>query len=519
MTPAPPPDTTGTFPLRVAAIDVGSNAIRFVAVEFTEPERYTVIEQSRAPVRLGHQVFVSGRLPTGEAAAAVEAIGGFGARIKTLEVSRSRAVATSAVRDARNAEEFLERVRQEAGVRLETISGAEEARLVHLAVRHRMPLGDHRWVLVDLGGGSVELSVVDAERIYWSASHDMGSVRLLEELERADEEPGRFRQRLEEYTARLRIPEGKRGSAPVGIIATGGNIEALARLAGCVPDASGVSVLPRSKLHDLIRELASRSYRQRMDELQLRADRADVILPAAVVYETLCRHAGFGELHVPHVGLKDGVVLDLADDYARHGTHLRRQDHLVQAGALALGRRYRFDQPHARQVTRLALSLFDQLTPLHGLGLDERRILLAAGLLHDIGDYIAYRKHHKHSLYIILHSELAGLSTREQRLVANVARYHRKGGPVERHQEYVALDAEDRKRVDRLASLLRVADALDRDHLQKVKRVEAAFDAAQVTLSVWGGGELESWAVDKKGGLFSSTFGRALKLRLKPIRE
>jgi len=510
------PEDSGGFPVRVAAIDVGSNAIRFFAVEFAQPDRYEVIEQARAPVRLGHQVFLSGRLLPSTIDAAVAALAGFAERLGALGVSRSRAVATSAVRDARNGEEFVRRVRAEAGVSLEVISGAEEARLVHLAVRHRFQLERHRWVLADLGGGSLEVSLVDGEDIHWSVSHDLGSVRLLEELGIADEEPGLFQRRLEEYTARLRLPRGRRRTAPIGLIGTGGNIEALARLAGREPDRAGSSVLPLDELEGLIGQLASRSYRQRMEELQLREDRADVILPAAVVYQTLCKLAGFQEIHVPYVGLRDGVVLDLIDDYARHGTHLRRQDHLVQTSALALGRRYRFDRAHARQVTRLALSLYDQLADLHQLGPDERRILLAAGLLHDVGGFISNRKHHKHSLYIILHSEVAGLSNRELRLTANVARYHRKNEPGGRHEEYAALAEEDRERVVPLAAILRVADALDREHLQNVQRVDVSIGEDVVELLLHGGGELEVWAAGKKGGLFSRAFDRKLKLRLVP---
>jgi len=506
------PDDVG-FPLRVAAIDVGSNAIRFMAAEFAAPDRYAVVEQTRAPVRLGHEVFLSGRLSRSATEAAVEAVGGFAQRMQALGVTRSRAVATSAVRDARNSEDFLRRLQEVTSVRLEVISGTEEARLVHLAVRHRMPLGKRRWLLADLGGGSVELSLVDAQQVHWSVSHDMGSVRLLEELEIADEEPGRFQRRLEEYTARLRLPDRKRGAGTAGFIATGGNIESLARLAGAEPDASGVSVLTRDRLRELIHELARRSYRQRVEELELREDRADVILPAAVVYETICSHAGFRAIHVPHVGVKDGVVLDLGDDYARHGTHMLRQDHLAQAAALALGRRYRFDQPHARHVTTLALSLFDQLAELHQLEHDDRRILMVAGLLHDIGGFISYRKHHKHSLYVILHSELGGLSATELRIAANVARYHRKGEPASHHIEYAVLEKEDQQRVDRLAAILRVADALDREHLQNVERVVARAGNRTVQLHLEGGSELAAWAVAKKGGLFTRIFERELELK------
>ena len=495
-----------TFPLRAAAIDVGSNAIRLLGAEFLQPAHYNVIEQIRAPVRLGHAVFQSGKLDSEAVAAAVETLASFRKRIDALHIDRYRAVATSAVRESRNGDEFLERVRAEAGIELEPITGAEEARLVHVAVRHRIDMGRKRWVLADLGGGSVEVSVVDKQHVHWSVSHGMGSVRLLEELEVAGDNPRRFRRRLEEYTATLRMPRADARYA--GFVSTGGNIEALAKLANAPTDAKGVATLELKALHGLIETLWGMTYEERIDELDLRADRADVILPAAMVYERLCELAGFDAILVPHVGVKDGVVLDLVEDAAQHTVHLRRQDEVVWGGAFALGRRYRFDQEHARHVTVLTLSLFDQLQGLHGLGEADRRILLAAGLLHDVGTYISYKKHHKHSLYIIEQSELPGLTTAEIRMVANVARYHRKSGPADHHESFMQLTEDERARVTRLSALLRIADALDREHAQRVERVTARVRGKKLELHVEGVGDLllERWAVQKKADIFEDTF-------------
>jgi exopolyphosphatase/guanosine-5'-triphosphate,3'-diphosphate pyrophosphatase len=399
-------------------------------------------------------------------------------------------------------------------VRLEVITGAEEARLVHQGVRSRIQLGRRRWVLADLGGGSVEVSLVDDEAVYWTVSHDLGSVRLLEELAVADDEPGVFRRRLEEYTATLRIPSRGR-KRPAGFIATGGNIEALAKLAGAETDERGVARLPVARLQEIIEQLARLPYNRRVEELGLREDRADVILPAAVVYERIAAIAGFDEVLVPNVGVKDGVVVDLVDDVVRHGPHDDRQDETVYAGALALGRRYRLDAAHGRHVAGLALSLFDQLRSLHGLSRADRRILTAAGLLHDIGVFINYRKHHKHSFYILSQMELPGFAPAEIRMVAHVARYHRKGEPAPHHEEFMALPEEERDRVVRMAALLRIADALDREHLQQVRSVTAAAEDDRLWLDMEGTGDLllERWAVQKKAGLFEKTFGLSVKLR------
>jgi exopolyphosphatase / guanosine-5'-triphosphate,3'-diphosphate pyrophosphatase len=503
------------FPIRAAAIDVGTNAIRFLAAEFSAPAAFTVLEQIRTPVRLGHDVFLSGRLAPGPMEAAVHAITSYRQRIEELGVVRFRAVATSAVRDSDNGDLFLRRVHDEAGVPLEVITGAEEVRLVHQAVRSRISLGRDKWVLADLGGGSVEVSLVDDEDVHWSVSHGMGSVRLLEELSVAGDEPGRFTRRLHEYAATLRMPPVARGGL-AGFIATGGNIEALARLAPGTEERNGVALLPLERLRETLQTLGRLSYRQRVSELGLREDRADVILPAAMVYERLCTLAGMKTIHVPFVGVKDGILFDLVDDHAGHEPHRERQDQVVCTGALALGKRYRFDIAHGRHVAALSLSVFDQLRQVHGLDASDRRLLMAAALLHDIGVFISHRRHHRHSLYIISQSELPGLNPIEIRMVANIARYHRKGGPSPHHEEFAALGDVERERVTRLAALLRLADALDREHRQNVRNMLITVGDGRVTLDIEGSGDLllERWAVQRKANLFEQTFGMAVRLRV-----
>jgi exopolyphosphatase/guanosine-5'-triphosphate,3'-diphosphate pyrophosphatase len=185
--------------------------------------------------------------------------------------------------------------------------------------------------------------------------------------------------------------------------------------------------------------LSKMSYRQRVEQLGLREDRADVILPAGMIYERVATVARADELLVPAVGLKDGVLIDLAEDLASHEAHEDRKDRQAVAGSLALGRRYLFDEAHALQVSRLAASLFDQLQKVHGMGAAERRMLLAAAVLHDIGAFVGYKKHHKHSLYLIANSEVPELTQRETEIVANLARYHRKGVPAEHHEAFTAL--------------------------------------------------------------------------------
>ncbi len=503
------------FPLRVAAVDMGSNAIRFLAAEFANERDFEPLVSERVPVRLGHGVYLSGQLDGRAMDAAVEALTSFRLQMGELGIEHYRAVATSAVRESRNGDEFVARVRDQVGLDLEPISGSEEARLVHLAVASRVPLGRRRWVLADLGGGSVEVSLVDQSGTFWSESHTMGSVRLLEELTEAGDDPGRFRKLLEEYVSVLRVPSAVKKGKLAGFIATGGNIETLSKLAGAYPDEVGVSRVPVPDLQAVIERLALMSYRERVDQLGLREDRADVILPAAMVYIQLARLCSAGEVIVPQVGVKEGVLLDLVGRLARSRDHEDRQSRDVTAGAVTVGRKYLFDEAHGRHVAVLALSLYDQLKPLHGLGAGDRKILQAAALLHDVGQFVSFSGHHKHSLYLISNTELPNFTQPEMLLVANVARYHRKAVPAAHHPAFAQLDEVDRGRVLRLAAMLRLADSLDRDHVQRITGTNVVIGGDEVTLHLEGSGGLllEGWAFKKKSQLFTKVFDRKVRLQ------
>lgn len=292
---------------RVAAVDVGSNAIRYLAAEVSASGAYVVLEAERLAVRLGRDVFTRHRRLTQETMdAGISALRQIRRRIDDLGIAHYRAVATSAVRECRNGGEFVERVRRESGIHLETISGSEEARLVWIAVGERLDLGSRHWLLMDLGGGSVEVSVVGREGILWAESHHFGSVRLLQALEE-DGPPGNeahSSELLERYAHVLKVPGAVAEWEPAGTIATGGNIETLALLANGAPPSDEAARLRRADLRRVIEQLAALSYEERVARLDLREDRADVILPAAVVYERIAELAGAEEILVPGVGVK-----------------------------------------------------------------------------------------------------------------------------------------------------------------------------------------------------------------------
>ncbi|MEA3190688.1 MAG: exopolyphosphatase / guanosine-5-triphosphate,3-diphosphate pyrophosphatase [Thermoplasmata archaeon] len=501
------PRASTPFPLRVGCIDIGSNGVRCMAAEFADPAHSTVLLQERAPVRLGESVFRDGALAPAAMDQAVQALARFRGQMDALNLRAVRIVATSAVREAANREAFLRRAAKEAGVRVEPIGGGEEARLVALAVAGRLELDGKPWLVMDLGGGSLEVSLLDRKGVAWTESHPMGSVRLLEEFRAAARDPARFARLVGDVLGPLRLP-GRDGRRLGGLAATGGNIEDLARLAG----GDGGGPLPVRELERLADKLAGMTEQERVEKLGLRPDRADVILPAAHVYLHVARMAAVPAIHVPKVGLKEGVLLDLVGQLG--GDAPRRTEQVVEAGAIGLGRRHQFDEAHGRQVARLALTLFDALRKEHGLGAPDRRILHAAALLHDVGRIVSGRKHHKHSQYLIAASELPGFPQEDVGLVGQVARYHRRKEPTTDHEAFAALSKEDQDRVERMAALLRVADALDRSHHAAVRELRVKRGRGKLTLQAVGEGDLllEQWALQKKGGLFERIFKVGLQL-------
>jgi exopolyphosphatase/guanosine-5'-triphosphate,3'-diphosphate pyrophosphatase len=497
----------------VAAIDIGSNGMRCVAHEFQDADRSKEILQDRAPVRLGHTVFQAGAIDRDSMEAALTALKAFRRRLDELKVQHVRVVATSAVREAANQAELLMRAKREARLKIDVIHGAEEARLVHAAVSHRIPMGREPWMLMDLGGGSVEVSMADARGIRWSESHPMGAVRLLEEFESCKGDTKRFQTLIADTVGTLRIA-GAKGRAPVGLVATGGNIEELARLSGLKDGEGKTDVLDVKQLRETVQRVAKLATEERIEKLGLRPDRADVIVPAGLVYEQVAKLAGLDAIHVPYVGLKEGVLYDLVDGLAVHTDAKARKEHQVLDASVALGHRYQFDEEHGVHVSRLALSLFDQLQSRHRLKPVDRSILQAAAVLHDIGRFIGDEKHHKHSYYLVSQADLPGLAEQEVELAAQVARYHRKKEPSGKHAPFAALTPGDQKRVTTLSAILRVADALDREHRQAVQSVKVGRREGGTVLRVKGDGAftLEQWALEAKGGLFCRVFDTTLDL-------
>ncbi len=492
----------------LAAIDIGSNAIRLAVGECEPGRKIELTENLRESVRLGQDVFTRGAIAEETIEAAVGAFQRFASAIAMRGASRVRAVATSAVREATNRELFVDRIAATSGIEIEIINPEEEARLIHLAVAESINLKNKLALLIDIGGGSTELTFVSDGMILSTESLRIGAVRLLQVFEERKHGEARFNVLLGEYVEALR----KRITRDIGsrtfdlAVGTGGNIDALADLRVSLLGRGKDTAIAATELDELLKRLQGMRYEQRVKDLGLRPDRADVIVPAAHVLRSVLRAAKIVDLAVPKVGLKEGLLLDMIDEFSGTRRSARREQ--VIAAALQLGRKYSFDEQHGLTVARFAIDLFDQTRSIHNLALEHRLLLEVAALLHDIGSFVNLSEHHKHTYYILTNSPVVGLGLPQMQIVANAARYHRKSFPKVQHDGYRVLSSRDRVVVTKLAALLRMADALDNEHASKVSGIHVDFRKPRLMLTLQGEGDLllEKWALVKKAELFEETF-------------
>ena len=504
---------------RLAALDLGSNALRLRIVEanagtngrdsqlalLPDTSTYREVLSLRAPVRLGSEVFVTGRLAAASIGQACAALREFRQAMDDAKVDAYRATATSAVREASNAATLVERARREAGIELEVIEGIEEARLIQLAVVRRLALDDRRVLLVDDGGGSGQNA--------FAISLPLGTVRLLETYLRGTKTVDRARQKLlaegVDRALAEAAPQLRKMSFEV-VVGTGGSVDTLSELC---PVKGGIAGYPRAvdvpAMRALLTKLFGMTTDQRRETYGLRPDRADTIVPAASIFLRAAELFGAPAIVAPGVGLKEGILEELVDKHTGRWDRDAETRSVVDA-CIRLGKRYGFDQAHGELVSTFAVSLFDDMVPVHRLGDRERLLLRASALLHDVGDYVRYDGHHKHSYYLIQHSDIMGLTPEERAIVANVARYHRKSPPDPSHPNFRELDKEARVKVRSLAAILRIADALDREHLGKVTAVRSEVDTTKGRLSLFISGEedreLEEWTVRAKSELLRDVF-------------
>jgi len=499
------------------AIDVGTNSIHLIVVELDSAfDTSRIVYKAREMVRLGSDdALERGRLARKAMDRGVEAIARFAAAARERGAERIRAVATSAVRETENGEEFRDMVESRTGLRLEILDGEEEARLIHLGVANGYPLYDRVACIIDIGGGSTEFVVADGDRPYLVDSVKLGSLRLYDAYLRGEPDPLRAARKLDQHVTEMLGPlvERIRRYRLDLMLGTSGTIMGLAALDAAERGLTLKGVhgytLVRTRLEVLQRRmlLMSETERRRMPGMNPR--RADIIVAGNAVLIGALALLGREELVVCERALRDGVVVDMAQrDRAlaqRFGDERAQRLDAVER----LAQRYEHLGGHQRHVARLALVLFERLAPLHGLAPSDRDILWAAAMLHGIGRFVAASGHHKHTAYLVRNTPLDGWRDDERELVAQVARYYRRAMPKPSHVEFAALTPDDQRRVEVLAAILRIADGLDIRHLGLVGDLSAVPEPGIVRVIAQADGDVSSEveAAMEKADLLERTFG------------
>lgn len=486
---APSSLVPGEVPDVLAAIDIGTNSVHMVVARVTGGDRFEVLTRHKEMVRLGSGEGEMKLLSEDAMDRGVAALARCRSIADGLE-ARVYAVATSAVREARNSAEFLRRAEQEAGIDVNVISGVEEARLIQLGVLQALEVYDRDLVLVDVGGGSTEILYGRRSVVRYARSLKLGSMRMTRRFfPEGIVEPGsvkRCRRFLRARLAPLAHEVARLGhESAVGSSGTAETLAVMARVRdGSEPPASvnGLT-LTMEALGDVVDDLASAGTTEERRGLPgMDAGRADILLGGALVLQEVCAALGIEKLTISGYALREGALLDALT--RTRGGAVHHLSDLRRSSVMHLLESCDDDPGHALQVARLVLDLHDLLGERLGLDDVDRELLEAAALLCNVGMVISHNAHHKHSYYVIRNSErLSGFTDSEKELIAQVARYHRKSAPSEsKHPEFAALDDEDRQRVRAMAALLRVAVATDRNHEGDVESVDAELDGPSVEL-------------------------------------
>jgi len=499
-----------------AAVDIGANSVRLKIARLVR-QRLRVVHEDREVTRLGESVFRTGALDPHAMEHTIKVLRRFHRASQGHGVDFVRVVATSALRDSRNARAFTDWVRAVTGWRVEIISGLEEGRLIHFGVISGTRIGVSRLLLIDLGGGSCELTLSVDGQIRSMFSLPVGAVRLTQEFLQHDPPRKSELKQLREFVAEelLRIERRIVAGRIELAIATSGTAAALAsvvaaRRRGAYSRNPGF--VSQRAVHALAAELQTYSLEQRIALPGIGPRRAEIIVAGAIVFAELMNHGVSGFRYSP-LGLRDGLLAQMVADYG-HGIQARRQIESERWNALlAAGKHYGADLRFATRVRDLSLQLFSGLKSVHRLPPEYQDWLGAAAMLHEVGSYLNRTGRHRHTYYIISNSEIFGYTTQQRRLIAAIARYMGKSLPAPADRALKPLPVAERERIPKVVAMLRLARALDHGRRGAVNRLQVKIEGERVSLRLKtkrGGADLELWALAKERNYFRNIFGREL---------
>ena len=505
---------------RYASVDIGSNSVRMEAAEVTPGQPSRILASERQVTRLGASVFRAGRISQDSMDFICGVLQMMAQQYKRLEISAVRAVATAAVRDASNQQEFIARASAALGTDVEVISGQEEARLIHLGVRSRWPHPKERFLIIDIGGGSVEIILSENDRMAKAYSRPLGALRLQELFLRTDPPRESDLHRLAEYIEdRIGGAIRRLGATHIDrVVGTSATASAVVCAVNRIPrnrrDESDRKRAATTQIRRFYRDISALDVGARQKVVGIGPRRAEIIVPGAAVLLHVLEALQMPALFYSAAGVRDGIIADLVARGVDRGLCQLSVDQrsVVEEMAEHFGVALR----HARKVAKLANDLFLGFQHAHRLPATYGRLLEAASYLHDTGHYVSDTRHHKHSYYLVANSDLPGFTLNEREIIANLCRYHRKALPSPGHENLELLDAEDQRAVAYLIPLLRMADSLDRSHGQRIRSVECRERDSDflITLNVTPETDidLEVWAAERLSEIFRQVYNKPTTL-------
>jgi exopolyphosphatase/guanosine-5'-triphosphate,3'-diphosphate pyrophosphatase len=504
-----------TFPYLTAVLEIGSTGIRLVIAEILPGGKWRVLDQAGKPVTLGLDVFTSVQVSRESMLECLLVLQSFRELLKSWTIADEdvHVIATSALRAAKNRDVFVDRVHLETGFHLAIVEGIEENRLMYLAVRFALKDDFPRFwransMIIEIGGGSTEMMLLRRGKMAAAHSLRLGTILIGRQSRRAlgsawfqdrylDDN---VRNTSEFLNAEMELARVKT------FVMAGADARYLAARIGEELNEH-CRIIDRDAYIQFVEEIRTYTPEECVEKLHIPYADSEGFVPGNLVYKLFLERTAADKVVVPYVSIREGLLVDLTQ-----GVDGELQEEFfsqIIASAVNLGRKYHYDEPHSRHVTHLCLILFDALVREHGMGRRERMMLETAAILHDIGMFIRGSGHHTHGQYIVANSEIFGLHREELDIIANVIRYHRADPPSPTDINYIALQREERILVLKMASLLRVADALDRGHTQRLRDIVVERKTEAVVLHTGNNYDLSSERIglEEKAGLFQDVFG------------
>lgn len=509
----------------LAAIDIGTNSIHLLVVEFNPSTgRFRVLDREKEIVRLGSGSTDMKHLTERAMLRGIKTLRRF-KLIAGAVRAPIRAVATSAVREALNRGKFTRRVKKETGINVEVISGVEEARLIYLGVLQALSVFDRRTLLIDVGGGSTEFLIGKKRKILYDNSLKMGAVRLTHRFFDSKKINPEAVDQCRRFILGLMSPvvRAVKDTEFEVAVGTSGTILSIANM---IRVERGDDSSPRLNNFRFTREelfsvtgriLRAKNVKERAKLDGLDSGRADIIVAGALILEQIFKQLKIKKMSVSEYALREGVVYDTIEKM-----HRPKKGHLlndIRFGSVThLAESLGYERRHSHHVAQLALRIFDQMKEVHELGPREREFLEAAAILHEVGLFISHTQHHRHSYYLIRNAELLGFTENEKEIIANVARYHRKSHPKPKHEGFRNLTPEEQSVVTKLAAILRIADGLDRTHGSVIRDITFRKSGKSLIFRLRReqrlSPDLEIWGANRKKDLFEDAFGKRIKFVL-----